>query len=125
MWSINASVAYTLIGLTGLGVIFFVAIVIAGMSSYACPFQTPASTALRGPDIEAEGLANPPSTITTDRKPAWGCTDPRSQPWLDPKDLAAIRRTNANDVRCISWILRNITGTEALDTAIRLAGTIR
>ena len=65
MWSINTSVAYTLIGLTGLGVIFFVAIVIAGMLSYACPFQTPASTALHGPDIKAEGLADPPSTITT------------------------------------------------------------
>ena len=48
MWSINASFAYTLICLTGLGVAFFVTIVIAGASSYACPFQTPASTALRG-----------------------------------------------------------------------------
>jgi hypothetical protein len=49
MWSINASVAGTLISLTGFGVMFYVAIVIAGMSSYACPFQTPVSTALRGP----------------------------------------------------------------------------
>ena len=49
MWPINASVASTLIILTGLGVIFYVAIVIAGMSSYTCPFQTPASIALRGP----------------------------------------------------------------------------
>ena len=49
MWSINTFVAYTLIGLTGLGVVFYVGIVIAGMTSYACPFQTPVSTALRGP----------------------------------------------------------------------------
>ena len=48
MWSVNASVAYTLIGLTGLGVVFYVGILIAGTSSYACPFQTPVSTALRG-----------------------------------------------------------------------------
>jgi hypothetical protein len=48
MWSINTSVARTLIGFTGLGVVFYVAIVIAGMSSYACPFQTPVSTALHG-----------------------------------------------------------------------------
>jgi hypothetical protein len=41
------SVAYTLISLTGLGVMFYIGIVIAGMSSYACPFQTPASVALR------------------------------------------------------------------------------
>ena len=49
MWSINASVLRTLIGLTSLGVIFYIAIVIAGMSSYVCPFQTPVSIALRGP----------------------------------------------------------------------------
>ena len=48
MWSVNASVAYTLISLTGLGVVFYVGILIAGTSSYACPFQTPVSTALRG-----------------------------------------------------------------------------
>jgi hypothetical protein len=33
--------------------------------------------------------------------------------------------TSANDVRCVSWILRNITDPEAFDAAIRLAGTIR
>ena len=48
MWSINTSVAYTLISFTGLGVVFYVAIVIAGMSSYACPLQTSASSGLRG-----------------------------------------------------------------------------
>ena len=45
--------------------------------------------------------------------------------WLSPRELAAIRTTNVNDVRCVSWILRNITDPEALDAAIRLAGTIR
>jgi len=49
MWSINALVARTLISLTGLGVVFYIGIVIAGMSSYACPFQTPTSIALRVP----------------------------------------------------------------------------
>jgi len=47
MWTINPSVAYTLISLTGVGVGFYVAIVITGMSSYVCPFQTPTSVALR------------------------------------------------------------------------------
>ena len=32
---------------------------------------------------------------------------------------------SANDARCVSWILWNITDPEALDAAIRLAGTIR
>ena len=36
-----------------------------------------------------------------------------------------LRSTNANDVRCISWILWNITDPEALDAAIWLAGTVR
>ena len=49
MWSINTSVAYALITLTGLGVLFYLAIVIAGTSSYACPFQTPVSITLRSP----------------------------------------------------------------------------
>ena len=48
MWSINASVASALITLTVLGVLFYLLIVIAGTSSYECPFQTPASTTLRG-----------------------------------------------------------------------------
>ena len=49
MRSINASAAYVLIILTGLGFGFYVAIVIVGASSYACPFQMPPSTALRSP----------------------------------------------------------------------------
>ena len=49
----------------------------------------------------------------------------QSEPWMTPKDLAIIRRTNADDIRCVSWILRNITDPEALDAAIRLVGTIR
>ena len=47
MWSVNTSVAYILITLTSLGVLFYLGIAIAGMSSYACPFQTPASINLR------------------------------------------------------------------------------
>ena len=47
MWSINAAVARTLISLTGFGVLFYIGVVIAGTSSYACPFQTPVSIFLR------------------------------------------------------------------------------
>jgi hypothetical protein len=45
--------------------------------------------------------------------------------WLTPTALVTLRTMNAGDVRCISWILWNITDPEALDAAIRLAGTIR
>jgi len=48
----------------------------------------------------------------------------QSEPWLKPKDLVITRRTNTNDVRCVSWVLRHITDPEALDAAVRLPGTI-
>jgi hypothetical protein len=35
-----------------------------------------------------------------------------------------IQKRNTDDVRCVSWILRNITDTEALDAAVRRAGII-
>ena len=138
MWSINAPVAYILIGLTGLGVVFYVAIVIAGTSSYACPFQTPASIALRGPWKRfRNGIIS--CVIHSKHMVSWthrlwnrGTTAPleniqvhQSEPWLKPKELDIIRRANTGDVRCVSWILRSITDPEALDAAIRLAGTIR
>ena len=49
----------------------------------------------------------------------------QSEPWLKPMDLYIIHQTNASDAQCVSWVLRNITDPEALDAAIRLAGTIR
>ena len=48
MASINTTVAGVLIALTVLGVLFYLGIVVAGTSSYTCPFQTPGSAALRG-----------------------------------------------------------------------------
>ena len=47
MWSINTSVASVIISFTVLGMVFYFGIVAAGTSSYECPFQTPASEALR------------------------------------------------------------------------------
>ena len=148
IWSINTSAAYILVGLTGLGVAFYVAIVIAGASSYASPFQTPVSIALRSPWKRVRrGIVSCISHSTkallrtrpTQKWRVWPLIRRQSlpmislanvqvhqcEPWLKPKDLGVVRRTNANDVRCVSWILRNITDPEALDTAIRLAGMIR
>jgi hypothetical protein len=41
------------------------------------------------------------------------------------RNLESVRKQNADNARCVSWILRNITDPEAIDSAIRLAGTIR
>jgi hypothetical protein len=194
MWSIDASVARTLIGLAGLGVMFYIGIVIAGMSSYACPFQTPASLALRSlwkrvrhgivfsivfskrvlsrthqgwnwivrcgavsfkrafswtrqmwnrrvrqvprrqspPTIPLESVqvqqsepVSMPGEASQSESVSVIDNVAQYEPWLKLEDLASIRRTNIDDVRCVSWILRNITDPEALDAAIRLAGEIR
>ena len=142
MWAINTSVAYTLVGLTGLGVVFFIGIVIAGTSSYACPFQTPVSTALRGAQKRIRrGVKRVLSRIRQSwnrnvrpllRRPSLSATSSLSDieiqetnPWLELKELPIIYATHADDARCVSWIIRNITDPEALEAAVRLAGTIR
>jgi len=177
MWSINVLVARTLVSLTGLGITFYIAIVIAGMSSYACPFQTPASIALHGlwkkvrsvsgcirrvrrgivssivrskrvlsrthrmwkrrvrlffhrpslpaiPLEDVESVPIPDNPSRSQSPSALGIV-PQPEPWLKPKELDIIRRTNASDARCLSWILRNITDPEALDVALPVAGEIR
>ena len=147
MWSISASVTYTLISLTGLGVLFYSAIVTAGMSSYACPFQTPVSATLRGLWKKfrrgiVSFIVHCGKTFSWIRR-MWNWNiqpllrhhssplipfenvQVQPEPWWEPNDLAAVRRINANDVRCVSWILRNITDPEALEVSIRLAGMVR
>ena len=49
---------------------------------------------------------------------------PETSSWLEHKTMVALRRMNANDDRCVSWVFWNITSQEVLDLAIRLAGTI-
>ena len=62
MWSVNTSDAYTLITLTGLGVLFYIGIVFSAMSSYAFPLQTPVSlvsAVYRSFDAELSSLFAP------------------------------------------------------------------
>ena len=148
MWSINAPVACTLISFTGVGVVFYIGIVIAGMSSYACPFQTPASIALHDPWKKVRrGIVSLifhskrvlSRTYGVRKRGVLSLLHRQSQPtislevvqvdrpaqWLSSKDFAIICRTNADDVQCVSWILGNITDPEALDAALPLAGEIR
>ena len=182
MVAVNTTVAYILITLTGLGVLFYIGIAVAGASSYECPFQTPASVPLRilwtkfGPhfitnlctleemirsriflnrspfvrarrhlhnlsdrvqlEILRIGLGLPrtglnirrrfrrPPLPTVQELPLLPNTR-KSPPWFTPNELVVIQMRNNDDVRCVSWVLRNITDPEALDAAIRLAGTIR
>jgi hypothetical protein len=47
------------------------------------------------------------------------------EPWLTPTTLATLRKINAIDVRCVSWILWSITNPMALDLALRFASMVR
>jgi hypothetical protein len=213
VWSVNVSVARVVISFTVLGVIFYIGIVIAGTSSYECPFQTPASTALRAlrgrgtiwrslaslslprvmsfvyvtwKDIQRglisryrrvrDTMLNPrPWAISSltisgiatnvghlaiilllrvDRvfgnakyrlvQGVRRCKramllpithdDANHQPHalqhqdgllVHVRDIASLRKQNADNARCVRWIIRNITDPEAIDSAIRLAGIIR
>ena len=185
LFTINKPVAYTLIALTGLGVLFYLVVVIVGASSYDCPFQTPGSAQLRslgkkvrpiilpviaimrtlGRTIQRGisvvwlslvkvyhhfltllervqigilrmGFCLPPLGLNINRrfrKPPLPTTqegphtpDPHDlPPWFAPNELAIIQKKNTDNVRCVSWILDDITDPEALDVAIQLAGSIR
>ena len=173
MTSINTSVANTLITLTGLGVLFYVGVVIAGASSYDCPLQTPGSALLRSswtklrprftpivlPIIDdlrtlretvgrhafvvyplvaivhrhllrtrfrlqqiCESFQHPPLPTTQEVSRSSGPQE--TIRWFAPKEQATVQTRNTNNVRCVFWILRNVTDPEALDAAIRLAGII-
>ena len=52
---------------------------------------------------------------------------PRNGPGLRVRvwNLEKIRKQDADNARCVCWVLRNITDPEAIDSAIRLAGTVR
>jgi len=41
------------------------------------------------------------------------------------RNLEVLRRQNTDNARCVCWVLRNITDPEAIESAIRLAGTVR
>jgi len=152
--SINAPVARTLIGLTGLGVAFYIGIVIIVGDVVVC-VSIPDTSIHRSSWSMEEGSTwdrvlyssivhskwvlsrthrmwkqrfcskmfrfndpnlcrfqiipqNPESLLALDNVP-------QPEPWLKPKELGTIRRTNTSDARCMSWVLRNITDPEALD----------
>ena len=186
MWTINISVALTLLGLTAFGVGFFIVIVVAGTSSYECPFQTPASLALRALGVHrtfgrlvsslpvlgvrkrlrnagrnlvyfyfrirasisgiktiaartlhqysalahaARRLGTLPHQVSVlphhVNSPVYASQLWNLGPILKEQDLSLLRRTNRADARCINWILYRITDPEAIESALRLACTIR
>jgi hypothetical protein len=47
LWEVNITIASVVIGITSFGVLFYFLIVIAGVASESCPYQTPTSRILR------------------------------------------------------------------------------
>ena len=230
MWSVNTSVASIIISFTVLGILFYIGIVVAGTSSYECPFQTPASTSLR--HIRDSGTARKllaslsPSNVISLICATWRLLAKLSLPnvvsliyaaWMDGRqglvsashrfasivryplsrtvsgirgifmkvghqaiilllqidrtfgnakqglvqeirrfrravvllfttedanhqlhvrrdgpglrvhvrNLEALRKQNRDNVRCACWVLQKITDPEAIDSDVRLAGTVR
>jgi len=66
---------------------------------------------------------SPPSPIPLEETPV--PTTGSAELWLESTTLATLQKANANDVQCVSWILWNITDPDALDSAFKLAGTVR
>ena len=148
VWSADASVARVVISFTILGILFYIGMVVAGTSSYECPFQTPASTALR--HIRGSKVGHQTVTLLLWANRAFGGVKrslvrwvsrsrsaqflptnlrrrsaPRKSLGLRVWNLESIARQNADNARCVCWVLRNVTDPEAIDSAIRLAGAIR
>ena len=47
LWGVNVTIASVVLAVTSCGVIFYIFIIIAGVASESCPYQTPGSLALR------------------------------------------------------------------------------
>jgi hypothetical protein len=162
---VNISVAHTILGLTAFGVAFFILIVVAGTSSYECPFQTPASLALRALGVHRTfgrlasflGVRHLLCNISRNlglfasrikriiseiirryvalahmaRHPVLphqiSPRYPTTPAYLSQRGQDPIfsRRTDRTDARCINWIFSRISTPKAIDSALRLACTIR
>jgi len=50
---------------------------------------------------------------------------PETELHLIPTNIDILLERNSSDAHCVCWVLRNITDPEAIDSAVRLAATIR
>ena len=69
LWDISVIVASVVIGVTSLGVVFYLSIILAGWVSESCPYQTPGSHILRylGPKVVRLGNSTLRSTFERSR----------------------------------------------------------
>jgi len=137
MWSVNVSVARLIISFTAFGVLYYLGILTVGTSWYECPFRMPAMMAfaylrdaipkLLTRLVRGIRRLRPATLLPTIAEDASHPLAPPTGPGLRVRvwNLENIQRQNADNARCVCWVLRNITDPEAIESAVRLAGTIR
>jgi len=98
LWEIDTTVASVIIVVTSFSVIFYISILVAGVASKSCPYQTPISRILRRLAPLARMVRNrlrgPPPVL----------------------DHGLDKETTALDLRCVLWILQT-----SLDKTVRLS----
>ena len=146
MWTINQTIAGTIIGVTGFGILLYISIVVAGTISYECPFQTPLSLVLRAfgahrafsflrtflythinPTFSFLVLLQPRTTIPTGATALPRSLDVPPMEYLffsedgllKPDRMRFDRRRNQLDALCVGWTLDTITDPEVMDVALR------
>jgi len=139
MWPVNTSITSIIIFFTLLILLFYIGTLIAGTSSYECPFQTPVSMAFlkkRHQAAEENTHKELPLTTPTLTTPALtilplATMDSRPMKLVTPglqvpvQTLQGLQRQDIGDGCCVGWILQRITEPEALEFVTRLAGAIR
>jgi hypothetical protein len=105
LWEIDMTVARVVVGVTALGVVFYVFFVVAGTASASCPYQTPGAHILR----HILHYSNPNSFYDL----LWKLSN-----WI--LSIAPTFRLNQRaamlDSECISWVLQT-----SLEKGIRLS----
>ena len=141
MWLVNTSVTWVVVFFPILGFLCYIGIVVAGISSYGCPFQTPASIALRCLRDSKTAWKWPPPTNIASHQECWletvqeRCFEepPQQRPPVPQNVLGlqvhvlnpeGIRRQNTNDASCVCLALQSITEPNAIKLAIGVARTI-
>ena len=119
LWEIDAAIASVIIGVTSFGVLFYLFILMAGIPSESCPYQTPVSRGLRSaasaiasstPALRLGRAVVHPSVASAHRLYTRLFNAPSTPGHgLDQK-------TTLLDLQCISWILKT-----SLNKAVHLS----
>ena len=138
MRTINTSLGSSLIFISAYAIGPYIMIAIFGILSPASPLQTPESILLRHSwrvshmlflsliwVLQSTGIKLPLRSRPLPMDPPTTILVQRSGPSSRPQVVRPASEMNADDVRCVSWILRYITDPDALDAAIPFAATVR